>query len=245
MSTLTTGLLIGLVSGFVGSIAGGGGLVSTPLLILSGLNAKVSLGTNKLGGIGLSIGALVKYYKEKKIRWKEQKIFIPLSIIAGFIGSNLLVNSGLEFIRIFTSIAIIILAPLVLINKNFGLNEAETTIIRKIIGTIIYFLLLAFGSFFGPGTGPLIYTCLIYFFGFSIIKAVASNFVPWLFSSLISLIVFINAGIVNFEIGIPLTIGMFIGGYFGAKMAVLKGNLFVKVILALVCIISAVRIIFS
>jgi len=59
--------IVSILAGFVGAAVGGGGLISIPLLLFLGIPPQVTLATNKFGGLGVSVGALYKFIKEKKI----------------------------------------------------------------------------------------------------------------------------------------------------------------------------------
>ena len=82
------------------------------------------------------------------------------------------------------------------------------------------------------------------FFGFTIIESNATDMIPWLLMSILTLVIFIMNGLVNFKLGIPLVIGMFIGGYIGAHMAVKKGDKWIKTIFIFIVVISAIKILF-
>ena len=82
------------------------------------------------------------------------------------------------------------------------------------------------------------------FFGFSIIQASATNKIPWFILGIISFTIYAINGIVNFSYGLALMIGMFAGGYMGAKTAVKKGNKWVKIVFSMIVIISSIKLIF-
>jgi len=69
-------LLIGSASGFIGSMVGSGGLISIPLLIIFGLPAPVAIATDRMGTIGLSLGAVPKYWKAKKNRMESDSTLL-------------------------------------------------------------------------------------------------------------------------------------------------------------------------
>ncbi len=86
---------------------------------------------------------------------------------------------------------------------------------------------------------------VIYFFGLSIIKANATELFPYSVLSLTSVIIFSLNGLIDYNIGIPLLLGMLIGGYWGAHIAIKKGDHWVKVIFSIVIVISAIKILLS
>jgi len=236
-------LLIGLIAGFVGAIAGGGGLISIPLLLFFGIPPQITLATNKFGGLGLSVGALYKFIKEKKVIWKYA-IFLSISGIAGsLIGSQILLTVDTNVLQKAIGGLLIILTPTILIKKSFGIEEQTAPRRRKIIGYVLYFLLSILASFFG-GLGVLLMGIVIFNFGLPIIKANATELVSYSVFSLTSVIIFAFNGIIDYKVGLVLFLGMLIGGYLGAHTAIKKGNVWVKYFFTLVIIASAIKILF-
>lgn len=244
MTQIILTFIIGVLASFIGAIVGSGGLISIPFLMFLGLPPQIAIATNKFGAVGLSIGSITKFKKEKKIIWKYILPFSILAIIGGIIGAKLLINIDEDYLSKIVGLILLILLPFIFLKKDLGIKNKKPSKQMKIIGSIIYFLLMIFGGFFGGGAGALIITTLIYFFGFKIIEANATDMVPWFILSLISLIIFMIYGIVNYFLGISLFIGMLVGGYLGAHIAVKKGDKWVKSLFVILVIISSIKIFF-
>ena len=237
-------LLIGLITGFFDSIIGAGGLISVPSLIFLGLPPQVAIATDRLGTIGQSFASLVKFWKAKKIVWKYVPAFAIISLAGSLIGASILLNINPQTIQIIVGILLIILLPLVLFKQKIGIKKIRTTKPRILIGLTLYFLIMIFAGFFGQGTGPLIFYTLTFFLGFTMIEVLATGSISWLVLSVSSLIIFALSGIVDYKIGIVLLVGMAIGGYIGAHVALKKGNLWIKRVFVLFVIISVVKLLF-
>ncbi len=234
---------VGLISGFVGAVAGGGGLISIPFLIFLGLPPQVAIATSKFGGVGLSFGAIVKFIKEKKIVWKYIPFLIAISLIGGYIGANILLAVKSEVLSKVVGIILLLLLPTLFIKKEIGLENRVVTKRKRALGFFLYFLIMTFGGFFG-GVGSLAIYTLMFFLGLTIIKANATDIVPWFFMSLFATAIFMFNGIVDYQYGIVIFFGMIIGGYIGAHTAIRKGNKWVKLVFATVIIVSAIKILF-
>ena len=109
---------------------------------------------------------------------------------------------------------------------------------------MIYFFIMIFGGFFGQGTGPMIFYVLTFFLGFTLIEVLATGIIPWFILSVSSLVIFGFNGIINYKIGIILLIGMAIGGYAGAHVALKKGNQWIKRLFIIFVIISGIKLLF-
>ena len=115
---------------------------------------------------------------------------------------------------------------------------------KTIAGYTLFFLIMIYGGFFGGGAASFAIYTLVYFLGMTYIQANATDFIAWTFLSATALIVFLFSGLVNFQLGIPLMIGMYAGGALGAKTALEKGNAWVRIVFITVLAASAVKLLF-
>jgi len=240
--TLLLVLIAGIAAGFFDSVLGAGGLISVPSLVFLGLPPQVAIATDRLGTIGQTITATFKFWK--KIVWKYVLIFAIISFLGSFIGANILLNVNPEILQKVVGFLLLFLLPFIFLRQRVGVRRVNPSKSKKLFGLVIYFLIMIFAGFFGQGTGPLIFYALTYFLGFTMIEVLATGIIPWFVLSLSSLIIFALNGIVDYRIGIVLLIGMAIGGYIGAHIALKKGNLWVKHLLVLFVIISGVKLLF-
>ncbi|MFA6099051.1 MAG: sulfite exporter TauE/SafE family protein [Patescibacteria group bacterium] len=237
-------LVIGIASGFVGAIAGGGGLISIPFLLFLGIPPQITLATNKFGGLGLSFGALYKFIKEKKIIWRYAILLSCSGILGSIIGSRILLTIHTAPLQKMIGVLLIILIPTIFFKKSFGIEERHASRQRKILGCFMYFLISIIASFFG-GLGAISMSIIVFFFGLTMLKANATELFSYSIFSLTSVIIFSFNRLIDYEIGIILFLGMLIGGYFGAHTAIKRGDKWVKIFFSIVIIISAVKILLS
>lgn len=244
VGTLIATFFIGVVASAVGAMVGGGGLLSIPFLIFVGLPPQVAIATNKMGSVGLSLGAIVKFWKEKKILWKYVPIFAFLSLVGAYVGANALLSINEEVLSGVVGVIILLLLPLLFLKKDLGLVRSKSTRVKRGIGLVLYTAIMVFGGFFGGGAGTLVLYTLMIFFGFTIIESNATDIIPWFLLSLFSLIILAINGIVDYKIGVTLFVGMLVGGYIGAHIAVKKGDKWVRAIFAFIVIISGLKLLF-
>ncbi len=77
---------LGSLGSFIDSIAGGGGLITLPAYMASGLPPHLALGTNKMSGLFSSIGSSIHYARSGKVNWTLMKYLLPFSFTGAFIG---------------------------------------------------------------------------------------------------------------------------------------------------------------
>ena len=101
-----------------------------------------------------------------------------------------------------------------------------------------------FQGIFGGGCNTYIIFSFVFIFGKSFLEAVANSKIPNFVFALVSSLVFLVKGYVNWSLALPLMISMVIGSYFGAKLAIKKGNHFIRVLFVGLVVVMAVKLLF-
>lgn len=236
--------IIGFVASWVGSMVGGGGLLSIPFLIFLGLPPQVAVATNKFSAIGLKLTAFYRYWKEEKILWRYVKPLIVISFFGGLAGSLVLVSISSELLLNLVGFFIIALLPTLFLNPERGEKNIQIGRKSKLTGYILYAFVTLYSAFFGGGAGVLFNYVMIYFFGTTIIESSATLKVPGIVITSTAIAVFALNDLINYFYGFFMLAGMALGGYAGAHTAVSKGDRWVKYIFSIVVLASAVKLIF-
>lgn len=236
---------VGVVGSIVGAIAGSGGLINIPFLIFLGLPPQVAIATHKFGSAGMKIGAAIKFRTTPHINWSYFWPFAVLSFIAAFLGAQLLIAIDKELLSRIIAFIILAILPFLFVKKEMGVVHQETSRLKHVFGYILYFFSQVYGAFFGGGAATISFYVLMTFFGFTIVEASASTTLPSLVMTLVALLVFAFNGMLDYEYGIATFLGMLVGGWLGAHIAVKKGNAWVKVFFILIVVLSALKLLFS
>ncbi len=236
--------LTGIATGLVDSTVGSGGLISIPMLIFLGLPPQIAIATDRFGVIGGVIGSLLKFWKAKKILWQYVPLFSLIAIIGGYIGANLLIKIKPDNLEKIIGIILLLTIPLLFLKTHLGITRMTVGIGKKIVGSIIFFILMVYNGFLGTGVGPLVTYNSLHFFGFTILESNATKIIPWLLYSIISFAIFMQHGFVDFSKGLNLIAGMFIGGYIGTHTLIKIGDAWVKRLFIAIVIISAIKLLF-
>ncbi|HVW67229.1 MAG TPA: sulfite exporter TauE/SafE family protein [Candidatus Peribacteraceae bacterium] len=235
--------LIGVAASVIGSMVGGGSLLSIPFLIFLGLPPQVAIATDRFGSLG-TLTALLKFWKAKKIVWKYVPVFALLSLAGSLIGANILLNINTSILQKIIGVLLFILLPIILFKKHIGVERGKTNILKMIVGVVLYFLIQVLAGFFGGGTGTLIFYTLMMCFGLTIIEANATQTIPVFILYISSLIIFGLHGIIDYAYGFVLMAGMATGGYIGAHIALTKGNEWVKRLFFILVLMMGVKLLF-
>src|SRR4051812_28848498 len=143
-------LLLGLVSGFIGGVATGGGLVSIPGLIFMGLPPSAAIATNNLNAVSAITSAL-RFHKSQKLQISRMPPLLFTSFFGSLVGSKLLLHINQTAIQKAFAIASIILVITFVLNK--GPHSAKRGKIHALLGIIGVFLGSVFAGLFGTGGG--------------------------------------------------------------------------------------------
>jgi uncharacterized membrane protein YfcA len=231
-------VIAGFLAGYIDSIAGGGGMVQVPVLLLSGLSPIHVLASNKMAGLVGVLMATIKYAISKKISWKVVSIAIIPCLVASYIGSILVMYVPDEFIKW----AIILAIPVALVflfKKSKKIVEEKTEVTNKNI--ILATAPIGFyDGLLGPGTGTYMTISMKKFLHLDYLVATAST-KPLNFATNVgSAIAFIFAGKVLWGVAIVLGLANIAGSYVGSHYAIKGGEEFIKKVLVFVLIFMLV-----
>jgi len=228
----------GLVAGFVDSIAGGGGLISVPVLLSFGLDAPVALGTNKLQAAVGSGSAAWHYARAKTVPLEDCARGFVLSLLGAALGTLAVERVDPSFLRRFIPILLLAVAIYTLLKPGLGDKDLRPRLAREWFDLTFGLGLGFYDGFFGPGTGTFWTMAFMLGLGFSLTKATGYTKVMNFASNLSSLAFFLLAGNVRFTAGITMAIGQLVGAKLGASMVIARGTkfirpIFISVVLAL------------
>ncbi len=236
---------VGFIAGLIDAIAGGGGMLTVPTLLTSGLPPHVALGTNKLAASFGSCTASFAFYRKKLFKpkyWLWAIIATAIGAIIGTITVNLL---SVEFLDKYIPVLIIITAIYTLLAKSGSQHELglpEKTINIKLKQTVQGLILGFYDGIAGPGTGAFWVSSSSVLYKIEILLSCGlarfTNFI----SNFCSLLTFIYLGHVNFVLGISMGIFIMFGAWVGAHWAIKFGSKFIRPVFITVVIIMSMNL---
>ncbi len=225
---------------FFSVVTGGSNLVMTPLLISLGVPAPSAVAVTRVGNLGGSSVGLFKFNRGGMVLWGLGLPLVLVSLIGAYAGSNLVLSINEIFLQRLIGLVILGIFIIMIINRRFGLEKRRmsTRMPSRVIGYFLYFLAVLTSSIVGGGAGILTSYILIFFFGLTFLQSSGTRKISALAGTLVASVVFILAGVVPYEIAVPLVISGALGGWAGSHYAIRKGEewartLFFIVILAL------------
>ena len=251
LSTITVALLFLAMfsAGFVDAIAGGGGLIQTPAMLLAfpNNNPVSVVGTSKTAAFFGTSTAAIKYRKSIKT---DTRLLIAM-VVPAFIGACLgaLMASHISAQSFKSAIFFMMIAIFIytLIKPDLGKVQIEKHSGRKLmlIGGAAASVIGFYDGLIGPGTGTLLMIFLVAVMGFAFVGASAIAKVVNAMTNLASIIVVgLRVGIL-WKIGLFLAIANLAGGYVGSHVAIKKGSGFVRIFYLIVTGLLIVRLGYS
>ncbi|HKX86512.1 MAG TPA: TSUP family transporter [Flavobacterium sp.] len=238
--------LASFLAGFIDAIAGGGGLIQTPIALILLPHQPVAnlMGSLKIPGFtGTSIASL-HYLKEVDMNWKLLLIMAFFSCIAAFGGSYIMTIVSNDFMKPLLFVVLIGVAIYTFIKKDFGTHKPKNISYKQsvIFGVLISIVIGFYDGFIGPGTGSFLMLAFISVLGFDFLHASANAKLVNLASNVGSLVLFISKGKIIWLIALPMAFCNGLGGWLGAKLAIKKGNAFIRVFFLVVVVGTLFRL---
>lgn len=242
MSTFVQELLLlciaAFAAGFIDAIVGGGGLLQTPatLLILPHYPVATIFGTVKIPSLfGTSVAAY-KYARQIKLNYKILIACVISAFCASLIGAYSVSKLDNELIKPIILVVLILVAAYTYFNKQFGIHQQKDhSPLKQVLLAGFFGLIIGFyDGLIGPGTGSFLILVFIAVLGFDFVGASAHAKIVNMATNLAALIYFSSTGHVLFEYAIPMAIFNIGGSFLGAKLALLKGNKFIRIFFLIV-----------
>ena len=236
---------VATVAGFIDAIAGGGGLLTIPALLSTGLPPAIALGTNKLQACGGSFSASLYFVRKKAVDLKQVALLILLTFIGAALGTIVVQNIDVNALKIGLPFLIFAIGIYFLFSPNIGDQDRKQRISYPLFGFTAGMGLGFYDGVFGPAVGSFYTLAFVLLLGFNLTKAVAHAKVLNFTSNLASLFFFILGGAVLWKIGFIMLIGQFIGATLGARMVVTKGKKLIRPMLVTISFIMVAKMLYE
>ncbi|WP_217700156.1 sulfite exporter TauE/SafE family protein [Halobacillus salinus] len=247
MMTLLAIFVAGIGAGFINVMAGGGSLLTLPLLILFGLPSAVANGTNRIALMAQNIVAIASFRKGGYFDWKFSTMLAIPALIGSIVGAQIAVTMSDDLFNRILSILMIVVLVIIVWKPHKRLSAAtEGQTWPKRIGLmVIFFFVGVYGGFIQAGVGFIIIATLTLVSGLSLVNINSIKVFVVAIYTLSALVVFIVNGQVHWGYGLTLAAGTSLGALLGSRFAVKHGDKWVQRILIVAVVAMAVRLFFK
>jgi uncharacterized membrane protein YfcA len=237
--------IVAFFAGFVDSIVGGGGLIQTPAGLILFPNNPVAqvIGSLKIPSFTGTFFAAITFLKKVKIPFIRFFSFSITAFCASYLGSFCLTKISNAFMKPVILIVLIGVAIYTFTKKDFGQETKQENLTFPLFKGLLICLAIGFyDGFIGPGAGSLLVIAFITFLGFDFLQANAHAKVVNLATNMGSIVLFTLKGAILWSIAIPMAICNALGGIIGSRMAIAKGNKFIRTVFLFVIIATLCRL---
>lgn len=246
--TLITTLILagtGFLAGFVDSIAGGGGIITVPVLLSLGLPPHMALGTNKLQSSFGSITSTIRYYRKGLFTLKETWPGIVFTLAGAALGTYLIQQIDGDFLTKAIPVFLLTIFLYTLFSPQLGAADKLVKVSSFLFFPLAGIILGFYDGFFGPGTGSFWTIALVIFYGLNLKKATGTTKIMNFTSNIVSLTVFLIGGKVMFTAGIIMGCGEIAGAWTGSHMVIKHSTKFIRIFFLIVVAATITKIIWD
>ncbi|MFN4202160.1 MAG: TSUP family transporter [Tabrizicola sp.] len=238
-------ILAAFCAGFIDSIAGGGGLISVPALLLAGASPVEALATNKLQGTFGAATAMVAYARAGHVRPQEQLWMAAVSALAAAGGALVAHLIPAQVLRLVMPIILIGVAAYFALKPGLSDDTRAERMKPAVFAVTAVPLIAAYDGFFGPGTGSFFMMGFVLLAGYGVLKATAHTKMLNLASNIGALLVFIPSGAMWWAVGLAMAAAQVAGASLGARLAMRVGARVIRPLLVITSTAMALRLLWQ
>ena len=242
LTLLSLLFLAAFVAGFIDAIAGGGGLITVPAMLIAGFSPIQTLGTNKLQSLFGSGSATLAYARGGHVSLKAQLPMAVMSALGSAVGAVATTYIPGAVLQAMMPILLIVIALYFLLKPNIGDVDKHQRMTPFLFGLTLVPLIGFYDGVFGPGTGSFFMLAFVMLAGFGLLKATAHTKMLNFASNIGAFCVFAFSGVILWKAGLVMGIGQFLGAQAGSRLAMKNGAKIIRPLLVTTCIALAIKL---
>jgi uncharacterized membrane protein YfcA len=243
--TILALICFAFLAGFIDAVVGGGGLIQLPALLINLPNTPLLslFGTNKIGSLAGTSVAAISYSKRIKFDFRLLLTISFFAFVSAFLGARIIAYINIAVLKPLILVILIAIAIFTFLKKDLGAVHTKNLPLKKqlIYGSLIGIVVGFYDGFFGPGTGSFFVLGFVVILGFPFLHASAYTKIVNCMTNISALIVFIKEGNYLLEIAILLAVFNMTGNFIGSRLALKKGNGFIRIIFLVIVLLMIAR----
>lgn len=237
--------LAAFIAGYVDAIAGGGGLIALPALLLAGLSPVEAVATNKLQGTFGVAASSYTFWRAGQIDLASLRFAVPAAAAGAALGCLLVGHLDPALLKVLIPALLIAIAAYFAFLPRLGPSGSAERMAAPVTAAAIAFPVAAYDGFLGPGAGSFYMIGFVAVAGLGMLPAMANTKVLNLTSNIVPLLIFMSLGTVVYEVGLPMALAQFLGSRLGAKSAIRHGAALIRPMIVTVSVLMALRLLYD
>lgn len=233
------------LAGWVDAIAGGGGMITIPVLLAVGLPAPMVLGTNKLQASFGSFTATLHYARKDVLRVRDAWWGVICTFVGSASGTYAVQQVNPAVLSLIIPFLLLGIALFMLFTPSLGVEQRSARVTSWLFYLVAGFGLGFYDGFFGPGVGTFWAIAFVLARGFGLTTATGYTKLMNFTSNVVSLVVFLIGGHVLFAVGLLMGVGQILGARLGAGMVVRRGTEFVRPVFIAVVLLMTLKLLWD
>lgn len=235
-------VVVAFFAGFFDAIAGGGGLITLPALLLAGVAPISAIATNKFQAAAATVSATIVFARKGLIQWREGRFLILFSMLGGAAGAFFVSSINQLWLEACVPVLLILVAIYFSIAPKLATEEGRKRMSLLLFSFSVAPLLGIYDGIFGPGVGSFFMVGFISLCGLGMMRAMSFTKLANASCNLGSLSIFITKGVIVWPLAVAMALASFAGAQLGARCAVRVGPRLVKPMLIVVCCALAIKL---
>ena len=234
--------LAAFVAGFIDSIAGGGGMITVPAMLIAGFSPIETLGTNKLQSLFGSGSATLAYARGGHVKLRAQ---LPMAVMSGLgaaAGAAITTFIPGDVLKALMPLLLIAIALYFALKPKISDTDRHQRMTPFLFGLAIVPAIGFYDGVFGPGTGSFFMLAFVTLAGFGLLKATAHTKLLNFASNIGAFAVFAFSGVIFWKVGLIMGTGQFLGAQTGSRVAMKNGAKIIRPLLVITCIALAIKL---
>ncbi|SDP14751.1 TSUP family transporter [Desulforhopalus singaporensis] len=225
-----------LVAGFIDTLAGGGGLITLPALIMSGIPPLFALGTNKLQGTMGTATATLMMFRKRAVRWDDVKFHMLFAFIGAALGTAAVQLVDAELLSLVIPVVLVVIAVYFLLFPQRSVVSSEPRMGRKLYRSLVVPAVGWYDGMFGPGTGSFFALAGVALRGLRLVESTAVAKTLNFATNIASLLVFLLGGKVVWLAGLVMMGGQVCGAWLGSRFLFRINPLHLRYLVVAMCL---------
>ncbi len=236
---------IAAVAGFLDTLAGGGGLIALPALILSGIPPISALGTNKLQGSMGTFTASIMMFRKRRVDWNSGKQLMLTAFIGSTLGTIAVQFINTRFLTFVIPAVLVFIALYFLFSSSLGSKVSEPKVSASLYRKLVVPAIGWYDGMFGPGTGSFFALAGVSLRGQNLIDSTAVAKTLNFSTNIASLVVFLIAGKLVWSAGLVMMTGQVLGAWAGSHCLLNINPKYLRLLIVTICFGMLVKFMLS